>query len=79
MAFIYIGLSVVPINMHPLIETIIYVVFSVRLSVIATYIMNKIPYGHYVSGKIGMGRQKKIKDKKTTPEIVVPQSAVDRP
>ncbi|MYL62202.1 acyltransferase family protein [Bacillus hwajinpoensis] len=79
MAFIFIGLSVIPFNIHPLIETIIYVVFSVGLSIIATYIMNKIPYGHYVSGKIGMGRQKRIKENNTTPEIIVRQSVVDRP
>ncbi|MBN8209765.1 acyltransferase family protein [Bacillus sp. NTK071] len=75
MAFIYIGLSILPINLPALIQVAVYAVVSVVLSVIATFIMNKIPLGHYVSGKIGMGR-KKVTEQKTPVSVIVPPQGV---
>ncbi|MDQ0482534.1 acyltransferase family protein [Guptibacillus hwajinpoensis] len=77
MAFIYIGLSLIPLSLPALIQVAIYAVVSVILSVIATFIMNKIPLGHYVSGKIGMGRTKAPK-KEVSSSVIVPQGVVNK-
>ncbi|MDO6657806.1 acyltransferase family protein [Anaerobacillus sp. 1_MG-2023] len=75
MAVIYIALSILSVSLHPLIETVIYSVISVGLSIIASYIVNKVPYGYYFSGKIGMGRKDESREKTTAPLPTVPQSA----
>ena len=75
MAVIYLTLSILSVSLHPLIETAIYVVISVGLSIIATYIVNKIPYGYYLSGKIGMGRKRENQKKTDAPLSAFPQSA----
>ena len=75
MAVIYIALSILSVSLHPLIETVIYSVISVGLSIIATYIVNKVPYGYYFSGKIGMGRKDESREKTAAPLSYSSQSA----
>lgn len=75
MAFIYIGLSLLPMDLPAVVSVAVYAVVSVALSVIATYVLNKVPYGHYLSGKIGMGR-KKVNERKEPVPVLVPQGRV---
>ncbi|MCA0987029.1 acyltransferase family protein [Guptibacillus algicola] len=75
MAFIYIGLSLLPLSIPPLLQVVVYAFISVVLSIIATYIMNQIPLGHYFCGKIGMGRKKDSKPNETE-SVVMPHRSV---
>ena len=66
MAVIYVLISQVPIQIHSLMETVIYFSISIILSISSTYVLNKLPYGYFLSGKIGRGRQEHAEKRKPT-------------
>ncbi|MCM3598335.1 acyltransferase family protein [Metabacillus idriensis] len=66
MAIMAIGFNLIPWIADPITKTISYFMGSLVLSIISTYLFNRIPYGHFFSGKIGVGL-KPIKQSKTVP------------
>ncbi len=49
-------------------EFVVYFVGSISLSMIATYVINQIPYGYFFIGKIGMGITDK--EKESSPNVL---------
>jgi membrane-bound acyltransferase YfiQ involved in biofilm formation len=64
LAIMYLVFNRLSIEIQPSLLTVIYFIGSLLLAIASTFVLNKIPYGYYFTGKIGIG----IKDKKVVTE-----------
>ncbi|WP_335870661.1 acyltransferase family protein [Bacillus sp. 2205SS5-2] len=58
LAVMYMVFSIISYTFSPAVEFLLYVTGSTLLSMISTYVLNKLPFGKYVSGRIGIGMKK---------------------
>ncbi|MDQ6600110.1 hypothetical protein E2K98_10275 [Bacillus salipaludis] len=59
LALMYVFFNRLSLDMNPLFQTIFYFIGSLLLSIVVTFVLNKIPYGYYFVGKIGIGLNSK--------------------
>jgi membrane-bound acyltransferase YfiQ involved in biofilm formation len=55
LAVMYSIFNVLSLDFHPIVLTVVYFMGSLLLSILTTYILNKIPYGYYFAGRISIG------------------------
>ncbi|MEH6993264.1 acyltransferase family protein, partial [Neobacillus drentensis] len=68
LAVMYLAFTRLPIEINPALLTVLYFFVSLLLSIASTFVLNKIPYGHYFIGKISIGINNNKKNKRTVPK-----------
>lgn len=55
LAVMYAAYNLFSLEIHPFVLSVFYFMGSLLLSIATTFVLNKIPYGYYLSGKIAIG------------------------